>query len=273
MGNTCCNERGDGESQAIKINKPAPTSAQPKEDTKQIIPLTKSELNHESQAANKGPDFEIPSTAEIEAFAAHPSSYLGIKNDKIKEAIKKHGFYKLTYSHDSRIPYFKAELITSNGKPYRYFGQMDKTSKEGRGQLYFLEEDGHLVISNFNKDMAEGEGAVYFPNGDYFVGTLAANQMAQGTLYQENGNKYYGTFANNLFHGAGTYSMLDGRMYKGQFKNGKKEGHGVFNWVNGDLYDGEWKNGKQHGFGAFTQGGKKFEGQFLEGKKIKQNFA
>lgn len=266
MGNTCCNERGDGEIQAIRSTKPAIYAEPPKEDTKQVSALVKSEPSQDLHQ-------QIASEAEIQAFAAHPLEFLGLNKVKIQQTIAKHGFFKLQHSTDSRIPYYKAELKDQTGRVYRYFGQMVNSSKEGRGQLHFLEPEGQLVVSNFTNDRAEGEGAVYFANGDYFTGTLAGNHLVHGALYLENGNKYHGSFLNDLFEGAGTFYFADNRTYKGQFKGGKKEGHGVFTWPNGDVYDGEWKDGKQHGRGSFTHEGKKYEGQFFEGKKVKQSLA
>ena len=268
MGNSCCNERGDGEIQATKATTKSATlyAETSKEDKKHMIALVKNDHSQELR-------HEIATEPEVLAFAAHPLEFLGINKQNILQAIAKHGFFKLTHSIDSRIPYYKAELRDQDGRVYRYFGQMDGSRKEGRGQLHFLDPEGQVVVSNFTKDLAEGEGAVYFANGDYFTGTLAGNHMVQGTMFLENGNKYHGTFVNDHFEGAGTFYFPDGRTYKGQFKNGKKEGRGVFTWTNGDVYDGDWKEGKQHGHGAFTQGGKRFEGQFLDGKKVRQNLS
>ena len=273
MGNTCCNERGDGEMQALKTTKPAFIAEPPKEDTKKMVHLTNSELSPDFQQTAGQYPFQIATEAEIQAFTAHPLDYLSINKEKIRQAIAKHGFFKLAHSTDSRIPYYKAELKSLDGRIHRYFGQMDGAKKEGRGQLHFLEPQGQLVVCNFSKDVAEGEGAVYFANGDYFHGTLAKNHMVQGTLYLENGNKYHGTFVNDLYEGAGTFTFFDGRTYKGQFRSGKKDGRGVFTWANSDVYDGEWKAGKQEGHGVLTQGAKRFEGQFLDGKKVKQSIA
>ena len=71
-----------------------------------------------------------------------------------------------------------------------------------------------------------------------------------GHLYFKNGDKYEGTLHNNLLDGIGCYIYANGNRYEGEFVNGKINGLGVFQFKNGDRYEGEFVNGKIYGDGT-----------------------
>lgn len=210
-----------------------------------------------------------PLDSDIQNFDKEPSSYFLLKNPAIK-AIEKYGYYKI-HGGQNDIPYRKFEgKYGKECRPFKYFGQMSGDKMEGKGQLQFTDLNGEYVVCNFKDGRADGEGAIYFANGDYFKGTIIDNSMREGTLYLENGNKYEGTFIDNMYDGQGTFTFKDGRKYKGQFKQGRKSGKGTINWVNGSSYTGDWLNGHQEGHGVFTDAkGVKHEGEFKDGKMLK----
>ena len=71
-----------------------------------------------------------------------------------------------------------------------------------------------------------------------------------GHLYFKNGDKYEGTLHNNLLDGIGCYTYANGNRYEGEFVNGKINGLGVFQFKNGDRYEGGFVNGKIYGDGT-----------------------
>lgn len=258
MGNTCCNERGE-DNEVLK-------SAQKKEDAMSNSPgVNKITFNHTGYS----PQHTDVNESEIQCFDKEPSSFFTLNKDVLK-AIEKHGFYKC-YGSDNKSSFNKFEGVASDGRKFKYFGQMAGNQMEGKGQLQFTEPNGEYVVCNFKNGRAEGDGAIYFANGDFFKGKLFDNSMKEGTLYLTNGNKYEGSFVENMYEGQGTFSFVDGRKYKGQFMQGKKHGLGTLNWTNGSSYSGDWIQGHQHGHGKFIDAkGVVHEGQFANGKMLKK---
>ena len=258
MGNTCCNERGNDEAGTTRID--------PQKDDTKLIPA-RTEVKSSISLA------EIATSAESDLFPKEINSHLCLgSNPGVLKVIEKYGLYNFPSSPvDSlkSIPFYKQEDVTPDGRKYRYFGQMENGVKHGRGHLHFLEKDGEFIIGTFVNGKAEGEGAVYFSNGDYFKGKLSNNQMSSGVILLQNGTKYEGPFVNNLYNGHGILNFNDGRKYKGDFKNGKREGKGFYTWLDGSTYDGDWLNGMQHGRGVYvSKSGAKVEADFYEGKKL-----
>ena len=253
MGNSCCNERGDREGEVLK------STQQKREDF--AFKDTESDLKL-VQASNL-------THPEVNDFK-EPSSYFQLTAGMLK-AIERHGFFS-PITKENSFPNTKFEGRSQDGRPFKYFGQMNSSSKEGRGQLQFLDKGGEFLVASFEQDKPVGESAIYFSNGDYFKGKIAGNSMQEGTLLLSNGNRYEGTFLDNMFEGQGTFVFADKRKYKGGFKQGKKSGFGQFTWTNGSAYEGEWLNGHQHGHGKFTdEKAHVHEGEFVEGKLLKGN--
>ena len=262
MGNFCATDRDrdeqlqDDKQQPVEVIKegqgPQPLAAGPKK------------VAVSSLAA---PD--KPTQEEVEAFFAGPAAYFDIAADSgIHQAIKNNEWLKLPRGDES-IEYFKTQHSDLAGRPYKYFGQMKNGAKQGNGQVYFTDATGELVVCSFREDSADGQGVVYFADGSFFKGILSGQQMTQGTLVVPNKYTYVGPFINNKLNGHGKQQFTDGRSYDGEFRDGLKEGKGPFIWPNGDTYTGDWLNGKQHGHGVFVQSGKRIEGEFALGKKIK----
>ncbi len=277
MGNACCNDRGpEDEAYSAKNLKLRAHNedVQPENHPEVVIkpPLNAQPRNGNGaspvQRAEQEPDI---SQKEADRFNYEPHQFLGLDQNILK-LIEKHTLYTLP-AQDTKIPYNKYEGTAPDGRKYRYFGQFQDGRKVGRGQLQFLEKDGRngeFVICNFIDDVAEGNGAIYFPNGDFFKGRLSKNQMKEGTFYTHDDNRYEGPFLNNLFDGQGSIYYKDKRKYKGQFRAGRKNGRGRFDWPDGSFYEGEWKNGIQEGHGKYVDAANVIhEGEFKDGKKIK----
>ena len=257
MGNSCCNDRGDDQ-EVLK-------STQKKED----MTPNKQENDKLTYSHNGGsPQNTNLLDSDIQNFDKEPNSYFNLNSEMLK-SIDKHGFYQC-YGGDSKLAYKKYEGSAPDGRPFKYFGQMDGNKMEGKGQLQFTEPSGEFVVCSFKNGRAEGDGAIYFANGDYFKGKLQDNSMREGTLLLSNGNKYEGKFIHNMYDGQGAFTFPDGRKYKGEYKQGQKHGQGTFNWSNGSSYTGAWKNGHQHGHGKFIDTkGEPHEGEFADGKMLK----
>mgnify|MGYP000299413754 FL=1 len=132
----------------------------------------------------------------------------------------------------------------------KFQGKMVGGTPHGPGYLLTPQRD--LLVANFFYGKASGGGAVYYSNGDYFVGTIEDNKPVKGTISYVNGDVYCGTILGSKPDGEGVYRFDDGRLYRGEFKDGLRNGKGRFEWVDGCVFDGVWENGKATEEGEFT---------------------
>lgn len=270
MGNTCCNDRGDS-NEAIKQlpnRDHAPTA----------IKDPKIQLTEKEDKIHSDPAYMSKSTyrehavhdTDITDFHAKPNHIFDIPEAMAKQFQINHAGDKPLPASDSKGHYKKFESREPGQRPYKYFGQVDGTKKHGRGQLQFLDGGQEFIIADFKNDIAEGDGTIYFANGDYYKGKLRNNTMSKGTFFLNNGNRYEGPFVNDMYEGEGTLFFADKRKYTGSFSKGRKEGKGVFNWPDGSFYDGEWRDGKQNGNGKFVDAkGIVHQGVFENGRLLK----
>ncbi len=173
----------------------------------------------------------------LDSFGAQVSSFFELNEDQ-KAALAKHQLPRLVAKE--RIPISQAA-----GGQAKFEGQLIGTQKEGVGHL--LTDDGDFVVCTFSRDQANGEGAIFYKNGDCYKGAIV----------------------NGLPEGQGVMVNKDGRRYEGAFKAGLKNGYGVFTWADGSKYEGQWLR-VQHGKGKYTDAkGRTTEGEFYEGKKLK----
>ena len=163
------------------------------------------------------------------------------KNDK-----KKNG--KLYIIHRNR-PFLKFEGEFTDGKKKKgdfyeirngmsclvYHGSFEKGYFSGKGTFY--PADGYYNEGTFKKDLLEGSGKIYYPNGKVlYKGKFHKNKKeGKGTQYFENGKvSYTGTFKNNLYHGYGTdYTNSGSILYEGYFKEHREHGKGIYHAENG----------------------------------------
>ena len=84
-------------------------------------------------------------------------------------------------------------------------------------------------------------------NGEYYIGQWKKDlKNGKGTLYYPNGNiQYEGDWVNNKKEGNGKYILEDGEYYKGEWKNGSINGKGTLYYSNGNIqYEGDFINGE-----------------------------
>ena len=72
-------------------------------------------------------------------------------------------------------------------------------------------------------------------------------QEGEGTMYYYNGDLYVGMWHQDKRNGHGTYTWKGGAKYEGEWTNDLKNGKGVMTWEDGSKYEGEWKNGERTG--------------------------
>lgn len=65
----------------------------------------------------------------------------------------------------------------------------------------------------------------------------------EGLLYYPNGDMYKGTFKNGKFHGSGIFTSHEGWVYKGDFDNGTPNGTGTLTTEDELTYEGIFDKG------------------------------
>ena len=163
------------------------------------------------------------------------------KNDK-----KKNG--KLYVIHHGQ-PFLKFNGEFSDGKKkkgkyyevkngtsvLKYDGHFDKGYFSGRGRFYL--DDGYYQEGIFKKDLLEGSGKQYYPNGKIlYKGKFHKNKKeGKGTQYFKNGKvSYSGSFKDNLYHGYGKdYTTTGSILYEGNYKEHREHGKGIYHTQNG----------------------------------------
>ena len=153
----------------------------------------------------------------------------------------------------------------------KYFGDIKKGIKEGKGIFYYKKEDKYLrkkYEGEFKNDLPEGKGIMYWNNGDKYEGDFKNGvKEGKGIKYYQNGNKYEGDWKNDKKEGKGKMIYDNGDIYDGFWKNNKCEGKGIFQTKIGDKYEGDFKNNKFEGKGIyFCKNGDKYEGDFKNNK-------
>ena len=88
-----------------------------------------------------------------------------------------------------------------NEKGEKYFGCLKNGLKEGKGILYYDEEDEFnrkKYEGEFKNDKIEGKGILYWNNGNRFEGNFIGGQReGNGILYYNNGDRFEGFFKND----------------------------------------------------------------------------
>lgn len=161
------------------------------------------------------------------------------------------------------------------------------------GQGIFIHSDGSIYTGNWVRDTPFGEGQEWTSDGSYYHGEFLQGKKCgvgefkwkdestyvggvkndklngEGLYIWSDGKKYRGFWSDNAMHGFGILEYTDGTRYEGNFENNKRNGKGKFYYNEFKYYDGNWVNGKQHGKGKIVKNDKVEEGEWFEGKKIK----
>ena len=130
--------------------------------------------------------------------------------------------------------------------------------------------DGKYIGQIMN-NLREGNGIMYYNNGDKFEGDWRKDKKYKGIHYYTNepykGDKYDGYFKDDKFEGEGIYYWKDGEKYEGYWKNGKREGKGIYYYNSGDKYIGYFSNDKEEDKGIYYfNDGDIYTGDFKEGE-------
>jgi len=133
----------------------------------------------------------------------------------------------------------KAEMETSNKKREPEF--VSRVFKDA-GKY-----EGFVV-----NGVPEGEGALYYDNGDKFEGEFYAGIRSHGTYTWKSGDTYYGRFVDNKIHVEGVWSFANGDRYTGMKDAEGKWISGKYEYANGDSYDGEFINGQPGVIGTWN---------------------
>ena len=154
-----------------------------------------------------------------------------------------------------------------NDRGDKYIGEMNNDKKNGKGVLYFEEDDEYKrkkYEGDFKDDIFEGKGIIQWVSGSRHVGDFKNGKFeGKGITTYINGNKYDGDYKNNKREGKGIFTYSSGDKYEGDWKDGKKEGKGIMIFKNGDKYEGDWSNDKFDGKGIFRfKNGDRYEGDY-----------
>lgn len=104
-------------------------------------------------------------------------------------------------------------------------------------------------------------------NGIYFGEVISEVANGDGALYYKNGDIYIGDFKDNLISGKGEYIFNNKDEYKGDYVSGKREGEGTYTFSDGSIYSGDWKKDAMDGDGTYTfKNGNQLKGKFKNNK-------
>lgn len=158
-------------------------------------------------------------------------------NNQVKESIKVHGLYKFEKSQLDLHGSDMNPVKRGENDEYIYEGQMIGNRMHGKGQM--LTKAGDLYVCPFLEDYAQGIGAVYFANGNYFFGKIVRGDLDSGQLTSPNGQVYVGEFRNLKRNGKGNCIYADGSKYEGNWLEDMEHGNGRV------VTEGVWEKGKK----------------------------
>ncbi|OMJ85428.1 hypothetical protein SteCoe_13271 [Stentor coeruleus] len=159
----------------------------------------------------------------------------------------------------------RGRLIHSNGDVYE--GEWVNDKAHGHG--IYIHSDGAKYEGTWENDKQHGQGSETWPDGAKYQGQYINGQKhGFGKFEWADGSIYEGEFRENNIHGTGTYVWSDGRKFVGDWKDNKMDGKGLFTWSDGRSYEGEYIDDKKQGFGIFIwPDGRRYEGYWLNGKQ------
>lgn len=133
----------------------------------------------------------------------------------------------------------QGRMVVNNATArWEYNGQWQRSVRSGLGSviMYLSEtrEDGTERTESYRgywrENRREGEGTIFYANGDEYTGEWRDNARVDGR----------GTLKN----------AAEGSVYVGNFKHEKPHGQGIKTYKNGSRHDGAWSNGVPHGEGT-----------------------
>jgi hypothetical protein len=213
------------------------------------------------------------------------------KGKKVKKLYENGDVYEGEFSQGKPNKSGKLDF-TIKEKPYTYVGDFSYGIKEGKGNLFSVDNkfnyDGDWIndkyegfgvlfdhglkySGDFQKGKFHGNGTLYKLNGDILEGEFFEGELKKGTITYKNGDIYEGELKNEEFNGNGIYKYKNGDVFKGQFLNGEKKFGNLEFTGNGGKYEGFFKKDKYNGEGILiNKDGKEFKGIFKDGEFIKK---
>jgi len=148
-----------------------------------------------------------------------------------------------------------------------YLGYCLNGQKEGEGKLFY--SNGDLFTGFWRNNKREGEGIFTLENGDVIEGKWTDDVMGlNGKIKFFNKDIYEGEIKDLKGNGKGILTMPAGRKYEGEFVNDLLCGMGKYSWARGDEYEGHWENSMQNGFGIMKfANGDIYKGNWENDKK------
>ena len=151
----------------------------------------------------------------------------------------------------------------------QYEGGYINDKFEGKGK--YIYENGDLYIGEWKRGLREGNGILYYKNGNikYEGGWVNDKYEGNGKHIWKDGECYIGGWKNGLKNGKGVFYYKNGSIeYEGDWVNDKYEGKGKYIWEDGEFYIGEWKNDLMNGKGKlyYKNGYIKYEGEWVNDK-------
>lgn len=139
--------------------------------------------------------------------------------------------------------------IMYNG--YRYTGEYKDGKPNGKGKLYYNNNELDYYEGDFSDGLRSGYGKLFWGNGQRYEGYWKYDKFdGKGTLYYANGAKYVGTWENNMRAGKGKqYNKLGDLWYDGEWSKDQYHGVGTMYYTNNIWYKGEFRYGQKWGKG------------------------
>ena len=136
----------------------------------------------------------------------------------------------------------------------------------------YIWEDNKYYIGEFKKNIPNGKGIKYYPNGNILYDGYFVNGKfeGRGKYIYDDGDYFIGEYKNGLRNGKGIQYYRNGNtMFEGEYVNDKREGKGKYIYDDGDYFIGEYKNGLRNGKGIqyYRNGNTMFEGEYVNDKR------
>lgn len=115
--------------------------------------------------------------------------------------------------------FVSAKLLSLNGYPATYTGNLVQGSPHGQGVAIFSK--GDIYDGQWVHGKRQGDGSIFYANGDKYVGQWW-NDVIQGygKRTDKNSNSYEGPFVDGKEHGLGNIRLADGSEYRCEWERG-----------------------------------------------------
>jgi len=203
------------------------------------------------------------------------------------------GFFRDGYPNGYGI------LTKITGQTYTYIGEFKDMKFNGKGTLYFSDNERFIGYWEKNKQVGPGIQITsdgkrmedVYKDGNFdkkyqgkpMVGCLYGDEKeGYNVTYYKNGDRYEGYNHKGEHHGYGRLQYDNGHVYEGQFANGKFDGYGTLTNPDGTVQEGIWEEGRYDGeiknhqgclsgncdneYSVLVENGRQYFGEFSNGK-------